>query len=99
MYLNHRFTRSEIRQAEHDFNEAIRKYFGGIWQIKSDGKYIGKAWDCRSMIAIYGGLWRLCQAARHDGAVRAAGRIEVKDTGSVLRFIIFYDRAKDETKT
>jgi len=94
--LSHTFSRSEIKQAEHEFAEMIKKYFGEVWSPKSDGQYVGKSWDCRSMIAVDAGLWRLCQAAKHAGAVRAFGRIETKDVGSMLRFTIFFEKLKEE---
>lgn len=93
--ITHKFTRSEILQAEQDFSDAIKKYFGEVWKIKSDGEYLGCAWDCRSTLAIYGGLWRLLQSVIHKGATRAAGRIEVREAGTVLRFIVFYNKVKE----
>lgn len=92
LITDHTFTRSEIKLAQHIFENSIKKYFGEVWQIKSDGEYIGKSWDCRSVIAIDPGVWRLCQAAVHAGAIRAAGRIEAKEAGTVLRFIILYNK-------
>lgn len=93
---SHTFTRSEINLAKDIFEKSIKRYFGEIWQIKSDGEYIGKSWDCKSVIAFDPGVWRLCQAAIHAGATRAAGRIETKEAGTVLRFIIFYNKKKQE---
>lgn len=86
----HKFTRKEIREAEHDFAENIKRYFGSVWRIPWNGEYIGVSWDCHSPLSTYGGLWRLCQEAIHKGARRAAGRIEVREAGEVLRFILFY---------
>jgi len=94
--ISHTFTKSEVREAEHIFKQMLIKYFGEIWSPKSDGQYVGKFWDCRSMIAVDAGLWRLCQAAKHAGAVRAFGRIETKDVGSMLRFTIFFEKLKEE---
>ncbi len=88
--MPHTFTRSEIRQAEHEFAVMIKKHFGEVWRIKSDGEYKGVTWECRSMITLDAGLWRLCRAAIHRGAIRAAGRIDVKDAGDMLLFTIYY---------
>ena len=89
--MTHVFSRKEIREAEHIFAKMIKAYFGEVWRIKSDGEYVGCAWDCRSMIAVDPGIWRLLQAVKHKGATRAAGRIETKEAGTVLRFIVFYN--------
>lgn len=91
MTFTHTWTKSEIRKAEHDFAEMIKKHFGEVWRIKSDGQYVGCAWDCASPLLVDRGLWLLVQKAKHRGAKRAAGRIEDREAGSVLRFIIFYD--------
>lgn len=93
---DHKFTRMEIYQAEHDLEAAIKKYFGEVWRIKSDGEYKGVDWWCYSPIAFYGGIWRLCQAAVHKGGKRAAGRIEVKEAGHCLRFMVLYDKKEGE---
>lgn len=90
----HYWTKKEIKEAEHDFAENIKKYFGEVWRIKSDGEYRGKSWDCTHPIQIVAGLWRLCQAVVHTGSPRAAGRIELREHGTVLRFIIFYEPEK-----
>lgn len=87
----HVFTRSEIKFAEHLFEKAIKKYFGEVWRIKSDGDYLGCSWDAKSMLAIDNGLWYLCQRVIHKGATRAAGRIETKECNTILKFIIFYN--------
>lgn len=87
----HYFSRAEIKQAEHDFAEAIKRYFGEVWRIKSDGEYKGVTWDCTHPVSVLGGVWRLCQAAKHKGAERAAGKLELRDSGHLLRFIIFYE--------
>lgn len=92
----HVFTRSEIKQAEHAFADMIKRYFGEVWKIKSDGEYVGSAWDCRSMIALDPGLWRLLQAVKHKGATRAAGRLETREAGTILRFIVFYDAVHND---
>ena len=83
------FTRSEIRLAKSLFGKAIKKHFGEIWRIKSDGEYVGYSWEARSMVAIDTGLWYLIQKAKFNGAYRAAGRIETKDSGDTLVFILF----------
>ena len=87
----HQFTKSEIRQAQHEFTVMMKKYFGDIWTPKTSAEYKGKSWDCRSMVSLDAGLWRLCQATIHTGAQRVFGKIEVKDSGHMLRFIIFYE--------
>lgn len=87
----HQFSKLEIKQAEHEFAEYIKRYFGEIWKIKSDGEYKGVYWDCLSMLSLDAGLWRLLHQALMRGATRAAGRIEVRDTGYLLRFILFYE--------
>lgn len=92
----HTFTKSEIRLAVHLLEEAIKKYFGEVWSIKSDGEYKGVTWECRSPIAFDAGIWRLCQAARHRDATRAAGRIDVKDGGDMLLFTILYNPLKEK---
>ena len=89
--ISHTFSSSEIRLAEHLFEKEVKKIFGEIWKLKSDTECIGKSWDCRSVIAIDPGVWRLVQAARHAGATRACTRIEIREAGTVLRFIIFYN--------
>ncbi len=92
------FSRSDIRRAEHEFAENIRKYFGEVWRIKSDGEYLGVDWWCRHPVAFYGGLWRLCQVAKHKGAIRAAGRMEVREANTVIRFILLYNRKEHDDK-
>ena len=84
-----KFSRSDIKLAKHLFTDAIRKYFGEVWRIPSDGEYKGYSWECRSPIAFDAGIWRLCQSAKVKGAWRAAGRIETKDSGECLVFILF----------
>lgn len=91
MDTSHKFTRSEIKQAEHEFAEMIENYFHEVWRIKSDGEYIGCWWDCRSMVSLDAGLWRLLQTVIHKGGTRAAGHIEVREAGHVLRFIVYYN--------
>lgn len=90
--MTHTFTRSDIYQAKHFFSEAIKKYFGEVWNIKSDGEYKGVSWDCTSPLTFDMGIWNLCQMAKHKGAQRAAGRIEEMEQRSVLRFILFYEK-------
>ena len=94
----HHFTKSEIRQAEHEFTQMMKKHFGEIWTPKSDGEYEGKSWDCRSMVSLDAGLWRLVQEAKHTGTERVFGKIEVKDSGYLLRFKIFYQPVKPEPR-
>lgn len=96
--ISHTFSRSDIRLAAHLFEKEIKKIFGDIWKLKSDTECIGKSWDCRSMIAVDPGLWRLCQAARHAGATRAAPKLETRDGGTCLRFIIFYNPSKEKSE-
>jgi len=86
---NHKFTRRDIKLAEKLFSDAIKKYFGEIWRIKSDGEYQGYSIECRSMVSLDPCIWRLCNSARVQGAFRAAGRIETKDVGTCLVFILF----------
>jgi len=95
--ISHTFSRSEVREAQHIFIETMKKYFGELWTPKSESEYRGKSWDCRSMIAIDPGLWRLCQMVKHTGSQRVFGKIEVKDAGSMLRFIIFYMPNKESS--
>lgn len=92
----HKWSRSEIRYAEHLFANAIKKYFGEVWRIKSDGEYRGCSWDCTSPLTLDMGIWNLCQGAIHKGAYRAAGRIETHKVGTVLRFIIFFNPKEDK---
>lgn len=87
----HIFTRSEIHRAEHLFAERIKKTFGEVWRIGRDGKYKGVNWVCVSPLQFDLGIWKLCQAARHRDAIRAAGRIESADTGHKLIFILLYE--------
>lgn len=87
---SHVFSRKEVIEAEHDFAERIKKSFGSVWSPKSDGQYVGVAWDCRHPVAVIGGLWRLCESAKHRGAVRAFGKIETREARTLLRFILFY---------
>lgn len=92
---SHKFSRLEIYQATHEFEQMIKKHFGEIWKIKSSGEYKGKSWDCRSMITLDAGLWRLLQEARHAGATRVCGNIEIHDTGHMIRFIVLFDKEKE----
>jgi hypothetical protein len=87
----HTFSRSEFREAEHMFAEYIKRYFGEVWQIKSDGQYLAKSWDCTSMLLLPMGLWHLCQAVKHTGAVRAAGKLESVRVNTILRFTMAYE--------
>jgi hypothetical protein len=93
--ISHKFTRTEIKLALELLTKAIKKHFGEVWQIKSDGEYKGVTWDCRSPLLFDSGVWYLCQQAKHRGAFRAAGRIESRDTGHMLRFTIFYNPKPD----
>lgn len=93
---SHTFTKSEIAQARHEFIEHIKRNFGEVWTPKSDGQYKGKSWDCRSMITLDAGLWRLCREAVHTGSIRAFGKIEVREANTVLRMIIFYQPINED---
>ncbi len=97
--IHYTFTRKDRNLAEHLFRQAIIKRFGEIWTPKSDGQYIGCSWDCRSMLAIDGGLWRLVEAAIHKGALRAFGKIELRDSGTMLTFVIFWEKLNKEGLT
>jgi len=88
----HTFTKSEIHEAEHLFERRIKSVWGEVWRIKSDGEYKGIAWDCKSPLLFVNGIWTLCHRAKHQGATRAAGRIETREAGDMLRFILFYER-------
>lgn len=94
----HQFTKLEIKQAAHEFEQNIVNYFGEVWKIKSDGEYRGVQWDCINMITMHQGLWLLVQRALHLGAIRAAGHIEVRDTGHVLRFTLYFARAEEDKR-
>lgn len=88
----HTFTKSEIKLAADLFERRIKATWGEVWKIKSDGEYKGMAWDCESPLLFDTGIWQLCQRAKHSGARRAAGRIETREAGDILRFILFYER-------
>lgn len=88
----HTFTRMEIYEAEHLFAKYLKRYFGEVWRIPSDGQYSGVSWDCTSPLLFDTGLWQICQTARHKGALRGAGRIERLKQDTILRFILFYER-------
>lgn len=92
--VSHKFSKSEIRQAEHEFAEMLKKYFGEITKPLSDGAWRGKSWECRSMVSLDAGLWRLCQQVVHTGSKKIFGKIEVRDTGHMIRFIVFYEPEK-----
>lgn len=94
----HKFSRLEIKQAEHEFAEMIKKHFGKVWSIPSDGEYVGCEGICRSMIMLDNNLWQLCQYAVHKGALRAAGRIQVIDSGHALKLTILFKPKKDGEK-
>lgn len=87
----HHFSKLEIAQAKHELDAMIKNYIGDLWQLKSDSVCVGKSWECRSMIALDAGLWRLCQAAVHAGAKRALGVVEEKDSGHMLLIKVFYE--------
>lgn len=89
----HQFSRREVKQAEHLFSQMIIKHFGEHWKIPWNGNYKGVSMDLRSMLVVDNALWHLVQSAKHAGAKRAAGKIEAREAGHVLRFIIFYDPA------
>lgn len=92
----HTFSRSDLKYAVHTFDTMIKKYFGEVWHIKSDGEYKAVDWWCKSPLLVDTGIWYLIQAAQHRGAKRATGRIEVKEAGTVLRFILCYEPVKPE---
>jgi hypothetical protein len=87
----HRFTRSEVNECVEKLTQAIKKYFGEVHSPKSDGEYRGVSWECRSMIGVDSGIWRLCQAAVHKDAKRVFGKIEQREAGHLLIFILFYE--------
>lgn len=89
--IDHYFTRKEVNDAEHIFLGMIEKYFGEVWKMPWNGEYRGVSWDCRSPLILEAGLWRLTQGAKHKGAFRAAGKIEVREGRSLLRFILFFN--------
>lgn len=94
--MTYTFTRSDIHKAEHYFAQAIKKYFGEVWRIKSDGNYKGISWDCASPLTLDMGIWTLCQSAIHKDAKRAAGRIETHQQNTILKFIILYESTLGE---
>jgi hypothetical protein len=93
MKLDYTFTRSDIAEAEELFKRAIEKYFGEVWKLTINARYKGVDVSVRDPKDFRAALWHLCQGAKARGATRAAGRIEVKDVGTELRFILFYDTA------
>lgn len=93
----HTFTRSELNLAVDLFQKEIIKFFGELWSPPEDAEYVGKEWICKSPIAFDGGIWRLVQAAKHAGAIRVFGKIEKRELGTILRFLIFYEQKKQET--
>lgn len=94
----HTFSRSDMNLAVNVFEQAILKRFGEIHRPLSDAEWKGKAWDARSVLSFDPGTWRLVEAAIHAGAIRAFGKIEKREAGTVLRFILFYEQAKREAK-
>lgn len=90
------FSKSQIAEAKYLFEQAILKYFGEIWNPPSDGEYVGCSWEARSLIPIDGGLWRLAMAVKHKGGTRVFGKIDTKDAGDTLVFILFYNKKIDE---
>jgi len=87
----HNWTRSELLEAKHEFTHLITSYFGEVWDIKSDGEYKGCIWDCMSPLLTPMGLWLLCMRVKHKGAVRAAGRMESHNVGTIVRFTLLYE--------
>lgn len=87
----HTFTKLEVKQAKHELATYIKRYFGEIWRIPSDGEYVGKSWDCTSMLILDAGLWRLMQAGIHAGAKRAAGTVVPVNSDTALRITILYN--------
>lgn len=85
------FTKSQLNECEHVFKQQMLRYFGEIWNPKSDAEYKGKAWDCKSMLSMDLGVWYLLQQVKHTGSLRCFGKIEVRDAGETVRFIAFYD--------
>ena len=92
MDTRHQFSSLDIKQAKHEFAQMMIRYFGEIWSPKSDARYKGKEWICRSMVSLDGGLWRLCQEAKHADAERVFGMVEPVDSGYALRIVIFYTK-------
>lgn len=85
----HHFTQSEINEAKHELGASIRRYFGEVWTLPETGRYEGVTWDCRSPLLFDQGIWMLTMRAKFKGTGKASGRIEVLDTGHLLRFMIF----------
>ena len=92
----HTFSKKDINFAEYLFKAAIIKRFGEEWSPPSDGEYIGCSWQCRSPLAFDAGLWRLVEASIHRGAKRAFGKINVKDSGDMLEFVIFWEKKNED---
>lgn len=92
------FTRSDVKRAEHEMAEMIVKTFGEIWNPPiGEFMYHGCNMELKSMIPLDNALWELCQHAKHKGALRAFGKIEVRDVGETMRLIIFFKQErKDE---
>jgi hypothetical protein len=91
------FTRSDVKRAEHEMAEMILKTFGEIWTPAEDAMYHGCDIYLKTMIPLDNALWELCQRAKHKGALRAFGKIEIRDVGETMRLAIFYKQErKDE---
>lgn len=104
--VHHQFTKSQIKECEELFSGLLVRYFGELWEPKSDAEYRGKVWDCRlapdpesksgalshlQRLYIDSGLWQLVQAAKHTGANRVFGKLELRDGGYLLRFLVFFN--------
>lgn len=88
------FSRSDVNLAENVLQQAILKRFGEIYKPLSDAEWKGKSWEARSVLAFDTGCWYLVEKAKHAGAIRAFGKIERREAGTLLRFIIFYEEER-----
>jgi len=93
MKLDHTFTKLDIFEAEDLFKRAIEKYFGEVWKLSISSRYKGVDVTVRDPKDFRAALWHLCHGAKARKATRAAGRIEVIDVRTAVRFILFYDTA------
>lgn len=95
---SHVFSRSDVNLAVNILEQAILKRFGEIHKPLSDAEWKGKSWEARSVIAFDPGCWNLVEQVKHTGAMRAFGKIEKREAGTVLRFIVFYEEAKNDKR-
>jgi hypothetical protein len=89
--MEYKFTRLDVKQAEHEFAAMIKRFFGEVWRIPTDGEYKGLDGRIRSMVPLDNALWYLCQGVIHKGALRCAGRIELEDCGTTMRLVVLYE--------